>query len=157
MRRRQLLLGAPAGAVGLAALGGMLGPGVASAESGSPGDRGVNPAGTWEFKIQISNRPEAEYSMYALTVDGIVVHVSNNGLIGLGSWRRSPAGFVIGFREWLTDFSGKVEGSIHVLLDCVSTGDSVRCTGIAVGYDLDGNKNFEGTSTGAGSRFGIAV
>jgi hypothetical protein len=157
MHRRQLLLGAPAGVAGLAALSGLLGAGIASADPAADVGSRSTPAGTWEFAIQVSNGQPVEHSMYALTGDGIVVHVSNNGLIGLGTWRRANAGFVIGFREWLTDNAGQVEGSIHVRLDCAYTGEGVRANGVAVGFDLGGNKIFEGTSTGTGSRFGIEV
>lgn len=151
-RRRALLAGVPVGVAGLAALTGVIAPVAHAAEDAV---RPAGPEGTWEFAIDISNGQPTEYSNYALTADGIVVHVSNNGLLGLGQWQRSRNGFVIGFREWLTDNAGVVEGTIRVRLDCVPVGGGVRVTGTAIGYDLAGNKIFEGTATGTGSRYGI--
>jgi hypothetical protein len=115
-------------------------------------------AGTWTFVVAVPGRPgPPEESLYALTADGVVIHVSNNGLIGLGNWQATATNrFVIAIREWLTDFQGVVEGSIHVRLDCMLTSaGTVTGNGTVKGFDLNGNQNFSGSSTAVGTKFGI--
>ena len=92
--------------------------------------------------------------MYALTADGTVVQVSNNG-VGVGTWHTvDDRRFVVGFRTLLTKAGGELEGTVHVRLDCVLTGpNSVTATGRGAAYDPTGKKIYDLHPTATATRF----
>ena len=141
--------------VGAAGLASMLAT-AAPAEAGTD-SRHACPTGTWALDVTLVELGRHEKSHYAFTGDGIAIHVSNNGLLGLGDWRASGrTAFALSLREFVLATDGTVEGELRVHLDCTLTSSTtLTATGTGRAFDLSGNLLYTVHSTATGTKFGL--
>ncbi|SFP82562.1 hypothetical protein [Amycolatopsis rubida] len=107
----------------LIAHGALLAPAIGLGTFGTPAsaDPEKPPArslpGTWAVDISFPANPEipSHKGMFACTSDGILTAASNHGANpGLGTWRRTPAGFAFVLRHFTYDEAGVWTGHMHI-------------------------------------------
>jgi hypothetical protein len=144
------------GALGLATAT-VVATGMSTAEADTTAAHRCRPVGTWSLDVTLVELGRHETSHYAFTGDGVVIHISNNGLIGLGAWRATGAStFSLSFREFVLASDGTVEGELRVHVDCTLTNaNTLTGVGHASTFDLNGNLLYSVHSTATGAKFGL--
>lgn len=152
LNRRQLLLGATAGALGIGAAA--LAPMTAMAAESS----GL--VGTWDVQITDLTTPNGPTTFEGATTfapgGGLVTMASDQPSTGLGSWAQKGGG---AFRARFMQFGFGPPGPSKVVISIKGTlsEDSISGTFTYKVYDLQGNVIFgNGKGTFTGKRFSAA-
>ena len=147
LNRRQLLIGASAGAVGIGAVA--LSP-ITTLAAGSSGI-----VGTWDVMITDLSGP-APVTFEGVTTfapgGGVVTMNSNSPSTGIGSWAGSGGGT---FRARFMEFGFSPQGSSKAVVSVKGrqSEDTIRGTFTLNVYDLSGHLLLSGKGTFVGKRF----
>jgi len=150
LNRRQLLIGASAGAVGIGAAA--LSPMTALAAEGS------SILGTWDVEITDLTTPNGPSTFEGATTfapgGGLATMASDQPTTGLGTWAKSAGN---AFRARFMQFGFDPHGTSKVIVSIKGTqseNDSISGTFTYKVYDLQGNVLFgDGKGTFSGKRF----
>jgi len=152
LNRRQLLIGASAGALGIGAAA--LTPMTALASEDSGGL-----VGTWDVQVTDTSDPTAPATFEGVTTfapgGGVVTMDSNSPSTGIGSWTKKGHAFSGRFIQF--GFSPQGTSKVVVSITGALSRGSISGTFTFKAYDLQGNLVFgDGKGTFTGTRFSAA-